>query len=153
MNRSKHPERPPHRRKPTNGDTTRNRTAYRIEASWNDRPDRTVVKITPDKAAARRHAQQRVEQGAYVILQQRDGFHWRTIAEYDGPALAANTSQEAAHAREAAQQPPQAAQGPRDAERRAARREAALDRLNRLMVMPPVPRDTTRARHTTGGRP
>jgi hypothetical protein len=155
VNRSKHPDRPPHRRKPTNGDTTRNRTAYRIEASWNDQPDRTVVKVTPDKKAARRLAQQRVDQGAYVILQQRDGFHWRTIAEYNGPALAAERREEAAwHARQAAQERAAARQAAQDAEareKRAQRREAVLDHLAHVMATPPTPRDATRARHTAGG--
>lgn len=94
-----------HRRKARNGGGTYNATRYRIEASWDDRPDRPAATTTQDKRKARHLAREWAEQGAYVIVQENAGWLvWRTLYEVDGPAMLAE--QEAAHALAAAGHPP-----------------------------------------------
>lgn len=119
-----------YRKKHKPSDHTRNDRAFRVVASWNHSPDEPQYAHTSDRAKARRIIRQWTEQGAYVIWYERAGFEWRTVREYDGPALLA--------------------------ERRAAEQiEADRDRLARLMVRPPVARDATgrtTARHTAGGK-
>ncbi|MGW2130430.1 hypothetical protein [Streptomyces coelicoflavus] len=72
------------RRKNRGQDTTRNNSQYRILATWPDRPDRPAVRATPDRAKARRIAEEYATAGAYVIVQRARGFQWRTVDTYDG---------------------------------------------------------------------
>jgi hypothetical protein len=167
--------RKPHKRKAPTSDRTQNHNGYRIEASWNDRPNKPAITTTPDRKKARRLARQWAEQGAYVIVQEHAGWHvWRTIDEVDGPALLAEraAAEQAAveDARRTARDAEQrlaaarrtalldaeyAAQTAQNQRARAAAEEAEHDRLARLMVRPPVARDATgrpTARHTAGGR-
>ncbi|UNZ18892.1 hypothetical protein [Streptomyces sp. 891-h] len=153
MNRRKHPERP-HRRKPASGDRTRNSKLYRVEASWDSRPDRPAIRTTTDRAQARRLADTFAQQGAYVIVQAARGFEWRTLYELDGPALLAE--QAAAEAAERARQ---------EAEQRAQQAAAEQRRQHRLaaeasthacaLMQPPAivrPEHRQRARHITGAQ-
>jgi len=78
-----------YRRKPPTSDRTRNGKLYRVTGSWDARPDRPAVRTTPDRAKARRIADQFAADGAYVIVEQARGFEWRTLFEIDGPAQAA----------------------------------------------------------------
>ncbi|MFJ3867883.1 hypothetical protein [Streptomyces nigra] len=164
MNRnSKHPDRPSHRRKPSGSTDHRNGNAYRITASWNRRPDRPFVKVTPDRKAARRIAREMAEQGAYVIAERHQGSgQWETWFELDGPALAREQrAAEAERRRVEEEQRRQAEAARRAAVDEAQRRQAAARRqaaerasLERLMSRPPVMRDSTgrvTARHTSGG--
>lgn len=145
--------RPKHKRRPSTADSTHNVTAYRVEASWDKRPDEPVVFRTPDKRKAYRSARELADKAAYVIVQEHTGWDtWRTLDEFDGPALATErrTAERAAvdQARRTAQ----------EAERRLAEaeaRDAEHAALARLMTRPPVPRDATgrvTARHTAGAR-
>lgn len=141
-------------RKPRTVDTTKNVNGYRVEASWNTRPDKPVVIKTPDRKRAYRKARTWADQGAYVIVQAHLGWdRWKTVAEYDGPALAA---QRAADDQAAIEDARRAA---REAEQRLAdaeARDAEHATLARLMTRPPVARDATgrvTARHTAGARP
>jgi hypothetical protein len=145
--------RPAHKRKASTGDHTHNVTAYRVEASWNKRPDKPVVLKTPDRKRAYRTARELADKGAYVIVQAHTGWDtWRTLDELDGPALAAErrSAERAAveDARRAAQ----------EAEQRLAAAEAAdleHTRLERLMSRPPVAREQSGrrdARHVTGAQ-
>lgn len=142
-----------HRRKSKATDRTRNTSDFRVEGSWNARPDRPAAIRTPDRRRAYRIARQWAATGAYVIVQEHEGWErWRTLDEIDGPAQQA---EERRREQAAAEQARRAAE---DAERRladAARRDRELAALDRLMVRPPVPRDATgrvAARHTAGGR-
>jgi hypothetical protein len=73
------------RRKPHTRDRTKNVTGYRVEASWNARPDHPVIVKTPDRRRAYRKARQWAEQGAFVIVQVHMGWdRWRTVDEFDG---------------------------------------------------------------------
>src|SRR5690606_12697831 len=64
---------------------------YRIEASWNDRPDKPAATTTSDRKKARALARKWADSGAYVIVQENTGWHvWRTVDEVDGPALLAD---------------------------------------------------------------
>ncbi|MFF9262022.1 MULTISPECIES: hypothetical protein [Streptomyces] len=141
-------------RRPRPTDRTKNVTGFRLEASWNTRPDLPVVIKTPDRKRVYAKARELAAQGAYVIVQEHLGWdRWRTLDEYDGPALAA---QQRAADRAAVEQARRAAQ---EAEQRLAEaeaRDAEQARYARLMVRPPVARDATgrvTARHTAGGRP
>lgn len=149
MNRSKHPDRAPYKRRKTNSDTTRNFRCYRVEAAWLRYPDTPSTVHTQDEAQADRRAEQWADRGAYVIVEWHPGdLRWRTLYELDGPARVTARHEAAQRARDAAR----TAQATRT---RAERREAALARIERVMVMPPVPREATgrtTARHTTGGR-
>lgn len=87
MNRSKHPDRAPHKRKNRDGDKTRNNANFRITASWDKRPDRPAVRTTTDKRARDRIARAFAAQGAYVVVERHRGHEdWRTLYELDGPA-------------------------------------------------------------------
>ncbi len=97
--------RKPHKRKARTVDATKNHDAYRIEASWNDRPDKPAATTTSDRKKARAIARKWADQGAYVIFQENAGWHvWRTVDEIDGPALLAERTAE--HALAAAGYPP-----------------------------------------------
>ncbi|WP_329219197.1 hypothetical protein [Streptomyces microflavus] len=86
MNRStKHPGRT-HRRKADGRERTRNVTAWRITASWDSRPDRPAVRTTPDRKARDRMVRQWAADGAYIIVEEADGFGWRTLREVNGAA-------------------------------------------------------------------
>lgn len=140
-------------RKARGGDHTKNVNAYRVEASWNSRPDKPAVFKTPDKRKAYRQAREWATAEAYVIVQQHTGWDtWRTLDEFDGAALAA---EQRAAQRSAVEDARRAAE---DAERRLAsaeQRDREQAALERLMVRPPVPRDATgrvTARHTAGAQ-
>ncbi|QHF97915.1 hypothetical protein DEH18_33335 [Streptomyces sp. NHF165] len=153
MNRRKHPERP-HRRKPASGDRTRNAKLFRVEASWDSRPDRPAIRTTTDRAAARRLAAQFAERGAYVIVQATRGFEWRTLDEVDGPALLAER-QAAEAAERARQEAAQHAQQAAAEERRRHRLAAeASTHAQALMSAPAIvrPENRQRARHITGAQ-
>jgi hypothetical protein len=142
-----------HRRKARGGDRTKNVTAYRIEASWNARPDRPAATTTPDRRRADRLARQWAATGAYVIVQAHTGWDtWRTLYELDGPA---QEVERRAAERAALDQARRAAQ---EAEARIAateQRDRAEAALARLMTRPPVARDQCGrrdARHITGAQ-
>ncbi|KUF19572.1 hypothetical protein [Streptomyces silvensis] len=79
-----------HRRKAATSDRTHNVNAYRIEASWDHRPDDTAVIRTSDRKRARKAFRELVDKGAYVIFQEHQGWdRWRTLREADGAALRA----------------------------------------------------------------
>lgn len=173
--------RAPHKRKarPISSIATPDR--YRLEGSWNDRPDRPATTTTSDRKKARALARKWAAAGAYVIVQENTGWHvWRTLEEFDGPALLAERHAEQALA--AAGYPPvppgyepDAADRTRtwlahmdaraiEAEERATAAAAEQQRRHRiateaarssrtLMAAPDhARRDPDRARHTTGGR-
>jgi hypothetical protein len=132
----------------------KNVTAYRVEASWDARPNHPIVIRTPDRRRAYSKARGWSAQGAYVIVQEHLGWdRWRTLDEFDGPALA--TEQRAAE-RAAVEDARRLA---REAEERLAAAEARDQEtaaMERLMTRPPVPRNATgrvTARHTAGERP
>ncbi|MEU0037222.1 hypothetical protein [Streptomyces sp. NPDC006333] len=146
--------RPAHKRKASNADHTKNVTGYRVEASWDTRPDKPAVFRTPDRKRAYRQAREFADLAAYVIVQEHTGWDtWRTLDEIDGRALAAERRRtERAAVEDARRNAQEAEQRLADAEARD-REHAALERL---MTRPPVPRDATgrvTARHTAGARP
>jgi hypothetical protein len=153
---SKHPDRPGYRRRAVPGDHTPNSRGYRVTASWDARPDRPAIRITPDKAAARRLARQFAEQGAYVILEEHRGRNeWRTVREFDGPAIVAAARAAAEAARRAADR----AEAERAAQQLAARRRhrlaaEAATHARELMTPPAIvrPEHRQRARHITGAQ-
>lgn len=161
MNRnSKHPGRA-YKRGPSTGDKTRNSRAYRVTASWDQRPDRPAIRYSSDRHAALRIAREYAEQGAYVIVEQHRGHgDWRTVREFDGPALLAEQqATERAEAERAARErrfdAEFAAQADQNARAHAVDAARALDCAARLMVRPPVARDTAgraTARHITGAQ-
>ncbi|CAM3741153.1 MULTISPECIES: hypothetical protein [Streptomyces] len=160
MNRSaKHPDRP-YRRRAVPGDHTPNTRGYRVTASWDARPDRPAIRSTPDKAKARRMAREYAEQGAYVILEEHKGRdQWRTLREYDGPAMAAERREaELAERRRAAEQAAaeRAARLEQQAADRRRRRLAAEATTHaRELMSPPAivrPEHRQRARHVTGAQ-
>ncbi|MFB7461691.1 hypothetical protein [Streptomyces sp. NPDC056188] len=140
-----------HRKKARPSDRTKNVTAYRVEASWNTRPDNPVVIKTPDKRKAYRAARDLTDKGAYVIVQAHEGWdRWRTLDEYDGPAQAAA---ERAAERTAIEGARRAAQAAEERLRAAEEAEAEHAALARLMTRPPVMREQAgraTVRHTTG---
>lgn len=84
-----------HRRKAVPTDRTHNVTSWRVEASWDHRPDDPVVIRTSDKKRARRKVQELADKGAYVIFQEHTGWDtWRTLREVDGAALVAEREAE-----------------------------------------------------------
>ncbi|ARB11462.1 hypothetical protein SEA_TOASTYFINZ_40 [Streptomyces phage ToastyFinz] len=84
-----------HRRKAATGDRTKNVTSWRVEASWDHRPDAPVVIRTSDKRQARRKMADLADKGAYVIFQEHEGWdRWRTVREVDGAALLAERDAE-----------------------------------------------------------
>jgi hypothetical protein len=158
MNRnSKHPDRGPHRRRATATDRTKNTSGYRITGSWNARPNRPAVKPTSDRKAARRIAREMADQGAYVIVEEHQGYgQWSTWFEVDGPALVAERHRAAAEERRRREQQHRATVEAEVARRAAAERsERDLDALARMMVRPPVAREQCgrrEARHVTGAQ-
>ncbi|MGW5673961.1 hypothetical protein ACWEV4_02520 [Streptomyces sp. NPDC003860] len=84
-----------HRRKPATRDRTKNVTQWRVEASWDHRPDAPVVIRTADRKHARRKVSELADKGAYVIFQEHAGWdRWRTLREVDGAALLAERTAE-----------------------------------------------------------
>ncbi|MGW2292856.1 hypothetical protein [Streptomyces phaeochromogenes] len=84
-----------HRRKAVPTDRTKNVTSWRVEASWDHRPDDPVVIRTSDKKRARRKVTELSDKGAYVIFQEHEGWdRWRTLREVDGAALLAERAAE-----------------------------------------------------------
>ncbi|MGW3711371.1 hypothetical protein ACWDN6_14640 [Streptomyces albogriseolus] len=82
--------RAPHKRRARPISTMATPDRYRIEASWDARPDRPAVTTTPDRKKARARARKWADSGAYVIVQENTGWHvWRTVDEINGPALLA----------------------------------------------------------------
>ncbi|TBO59026.1 hypothetical protein EYS09_14380 [Streptomyces kasugaensis] len=158
MNRNKrNPDRAPHRRRATAGNSTKNIRGYRITGSWDQRPERPAVKPTQDRKAMRRIARDMAERGAYVIVEQHCGYgRWETLYQVNGPALLAEQRVTEQAQRVAAEQ---AARAAAEAERaRLAveqRAERQLAALARLMVRPPVARGAygrREARHVTGAQ-
>lgn len=133
-----------HRRKAVPTDRTKNVTSWRVEASWDHRPDAPVVIRTSDRKRARRKVTELADKGAYVIFQEHEGWdRWRTVREVDGAALLAERDAEQA-AREQAEQ---------GARRRRLAAEAARDA--RALMSPPAivrPENRQRARHITGAQ-
>ncbi|MFD7121928.1 hypothetical protein ACFWAA_33545 [Streptomyces sp. NPDC059922] len=86
-----------HRRKAAPGDHTKNVKSWRIEASWDHRPDAPVIIRTPDGKKARAKVRELADKGAYVIFQEHTGWDtWRTVREVDGAALLAERAAEQA---------------------------------------------------------
>ncbi|MFF2014028.1 hypothetical protein ACFVWY_33885 [Streptomyces sp. NPDC058195] len=86
-----------HRRKAVSGDRTKNVKLWRVEASWDHRPDTPVVIRTSDRASARRKVRQLAAKGAYVIFQTHKGWdRWHTLCEIDGAAQLAEADAEQA---------------------------------------------------------
>ncbi|MFD5230993.1 hypothetical protein ACFWJ5_21135 [Streptomyces qaidamensis] len=84
-----------HRRKAVPTDRTKNVTSWRVEASWDHRPDDPVVIRTSDRKRARRKVTELADKGAYVIFQEHEGWdRWRTLREVDGAALLAERAAE-----------------------------------------------------------
>ncbi|MGW6518571.1 hypothetical protein [Streptomyces sp. NPDC054962] len=141
-------------RRPRPTDRTKNVKSYRVEASWNHRPDLPVIVKTADKRHAYRAARELAAKGAYVIVQEHAGWdRWRTLDEFDGPALAAEQRRAERAAVEEARRTAEEAERRLAVEEERDRQTAAMERL---MVRPPVPRDATgrvTARHTAGARP
>ncbi|MFD8216188.1 hypothetical protein ACFV2U_21180 [Streptomyces sp. NPDC059697] len=142
-----------HRRKAKASDRTHNVNSYRVEGNWHERPDRPAATKTPDKRKAYRIARAWAADGAYVIVQEHTGWDtWKTLDEFDGPALLAEQRREQREAVEDARRTAE------ESERRIAaaeERDRETAALERLMVRPPVPRDATgrvTARHTAGAR-
>ncbi|MFF9284842.1 hypothetical protein [Streptomyces griseosporeus] len=89
--------RPQHRRRAVATDRTKNVTMWRVEASWDHRPDQPVIIRTADKKRARRKVEEFTDKGAYVIFQEHTGWDtWRTLREVDGAALVAERDAEQA---------------------------------------------------------
>ncbi|MFE2043212.1 hypothetical protein ACFXAZ_20245 [Streptomyces sp. NPDC059477] len=155
--RRKHPERAPHRRRASATDRTKNNSGYRITGSWDRHPDRPAIKPTQDRKAARRIARNMAEQGAYVVVEEHNGYgRWSTWFEVDGPALLAERrAVEEEQRRRAAEERHRAEQ--EEAARIVAAEKSERERasLARLMVRPPVAREQCgrrEARHVTGAQ-
>ncbi|WP_411145305.1 hypothetical protein [Streptomyces sp. x-80] len=89
-----------HHRRAVPTDRTKNVQLWRVEASWDHRPDDPVVIRTSDKKRARRKVTELADKGAYVIFQEHTGWDtWRTLREVDGTALLAERDAEQALAR------------------------------------------------------
>lgn len=156
MNRSsKHPDRP-YRRRAVPGDHTPNDRGYRVTASWDARPDRPAIRVTPDRKKARRMAREYAEQGAYVILEEhRGGNQWRTLRELDGPAIVAAARAAADAERRAADQAEAERVEQLLAVRRRRRLAAEATTHARELMSPPAivrPEHRQRARHITGAQ-
>ncbi|WP_430479335.1 hypothetical protein ACQZM9_21895 [Streptomyces sp. P11-1] len=158
MNRMKHGR--THRRKAQGRERTRNATAWRITASWDSRPDRPAVRTTSDRKARDRMVRQFAADGAYVIVEEADGFQWRAFREVNGAEqLLANERA----AREQAEAAAREARHRADYDRQVRVHEAAAadraaaehDDLAALMRRPPIARQATgqtSARHVTGSQ-
>ncbi|MEU0102199.1 hypothetical protein [Streptomyces sp. NPDC006267] len=149
------------RRKKADGrDPTWNAASWRVTASWDSRPDRPAVRTTSDRKARDRMVREWSADGAYVIVEEAEGFGWRTLREVNGAELVAAADRSPRDEAEAAA---------RDARHRAdydrqvlvhqaaAADEAAAehDDLAALMRRPPVARESagrTTARHITGSQ-
>lgn len=84
-----------HRRTARPTDRTKNVTLWRVEASWDHRPDDPVVIRTSDKKRARKAFRGLVDKGAYVIFQEHEGWdRWRTVDEKNGADLLAERKAE-----------------------------------------------------------
>ncbi|MGW5304872.1 hypothetical protein ACWERF_13140 [Streptomyces griseoluteus] len=84
-----------HRRKAVPRDRTKNVTQWRVEASWNHRPDDPVVVRTSDKKRARKAFRDLLGKGAYVIFQEHAGWdRWHTVEEQNGADLLAERDAE-----------------------------------------------------------
>ncbi|MFF9704116.1 hypothetical protein ACF1FE_23495 [Streptomyces griseofuscus] len=84
-----------HRRKAVPRDRTKNVTQWRVEASWNHRPDDPVVIRTSDRKRARKAFRDLLDKGAYVIFQEHAGWdRWRTVDEQNGADLLAEREAE-----------------------------------------------------------
>lgn len=122
-----------HRRKPATGDRTRNNKSFRIEASWDTRPDAPVVVRTSDRKHARRVVRELAAKGAYVIFQRHAGWdRWDTVEEINGAALLAA-----------------------EAARRRERLAVEVSASSRALMTPPAivrPENRQRARHITGAQ-
>ncbi|MFI8200060.1 hypothetical protein ACIF6K_26650 [Streptomyces sp. NPDC085942] len=155
MKRSHRPDRT-HRRKGDSRDRTWNVTAWRVTASWDSRPDRPAVRTTSDRRARDRMVREWVADGAYVIVEEAEGYGWRTLREVNGPELAAAVAAERA-AREEAEAAARDARHRADYDRQVRVHQAAAehDDLAALMCRPPVARQATgqsTARHVTGAQ-
>lgn len=145
----KHPNRPPHRRKSTASDRTKNTSGYRITGAWPQRPDRPAVKTTQDRRARDRIARDMAVQGAWVTVEEHRGYDaWRTLYEVDGPALVAEQQL-------AEQAAAERAERQAEAERRRRRLAAEATTHARALMAPPAivrPENRQRARHITGAQ-
>ncbi|GHA19752.1 hypothetical protein ACFOOM_09955 [Streptomyces echinoruber] len=168
-----------HRRKAPGTDHTKNVKSYRIEASWDHRPDDPVVIRTADRKRAKRKVRELADKGAYVIFQEHTGWDtWRTLDEIDGGALLAERAAEQQLA--AAGHPPTpadyrpgaddrhrswlawmqaraeaAAREQAEHETRRRRLAAEAERSARALMSPPAivrPEHRQRARHITGAQ-
>ncbi|MCO6747840.1 hypothetical protein KQH21_06595 [Streptomyces sp. IpFD-1.1] len=84
-----------HRRKAHHRDHTTNVDAYRVEASWDHRPDDPVVFRTADRKRAQKLVRDLAAKGGYVIFQEHMGWdRWRTLREVDGAAQLAEQAAE-----------------------------------------------------------
>jgi hypothetical protein len=84
-----------HRRKAVPRDRTKNVTQWRVEASWDHRPDDPVVIRTSDRKRARKAFRDLLGKGAYVIFQEHAGWdRWRTVDERNGADLLAEVAAE-----------------------------------------------------------
>ncbi|WP_053913678.1 hypothetical protein [Streptomyces sp. TP-A0875] len=82
-----------HHRKAAPRDRTRNVTSWRVEASWDHRPNNPVVIRTSDRQRARRAYRDLLAKGAYVILQKHTGWdRWTTVDEQNGAAMLAEAA-------------------------------------------------------------
>ncbi|MBT3157374.1 hypothetical protein KQH42_07200 [Streptomyces sp. CHA1] len=166
-----------HRRKAHHRDHTTNVNAFRIEGSWDHRPDDPVVFRTADRKRARKIVRDLAEKGAFVIFQEHMGWdRWRTLREVDG---AAQLAEQAAEQQLAAAGHPPTPPGYRpdaedrhrtwlaraEADQRAAEQAEADARRRRLaaeahthartlMAAPTTvrPENRQRARHITGAQ-
>ncbi|MGW4305101.1 hypothetical protein [Streptomyces californicus] len=161
MKRSHNPSRT-HRRKGDGRDRTWNHASWRVTASWDSRPDRPAVRTTSDRKARDRMVREWAADGAYVIVEEADGYRWRTLREVNGPELAAAVAAERA-ARDEAEAAARDARHRADYDwqaevnRAAAADQAAAERddLAALMRRPPIARHATgqtTARHITGAQ-
>ncbi|MEI5099023.1 hypothetical protein RB200_10735 [Streptomyces sp. PmtG] len=84
-----------HRRKAAPVDRTKNVKSWRVEASWDHKPDDPAVIRTSDRKRAQKAFRDLVAKGAYVIFQEHAGWdRWRTLREVDGAALRAERAAE-----------------------------------------------------------
>lgn len=152
----KHPDRPPHRRKATATDRTKNSRAFQITGSWDAHPDRPTVIVTQDRRAAKRLARDMATRGGYVIVEEHiEHGRWHTLYELDGPALLAERrAAEQAAAEEAERARRIAEQDAADQRRRHRLAAEANAHAHALMTPPAIvrPAHRQRARHVTGAQ-
>ncbi|MFD3903001.1 hypothetical protein HXS80_20645 [Streptomyces sp. CB04723] len=151
-----------YRRKSDGRDRTWTHVSWRVTASWDSRPDRPAVRTTSDRKARDRMVRDWAADGAYVIVEEADGYRWRTLREVNGPELAAAVAAERA-ARDEAEAAARDARHRADYDRQvhvhqaaaADRAAAEHDDLAALMRRPPIARHATgqtTARHITGSQ-